>query len=87
MAEEYRGKVAWCIEQERLYAIPDEVQDNLVNPDLMRTVKWIDDTPDDPDSLEGHFELVPEDEDEYPLDAETVGSWDMGHRADAPPEV
>lgn len=71
----YEGKVAWCIEDERLYAIPDDVEDKRVNPDFCRTVLWIDDSPDDPDDLSGHFELVPEAEDTYPVTESERGNW------------
>lgn len=72
----YGGKVAWCTEQERYYAIPDTTEDRFVNPDKCRTVNWFPDN-DDPDDLGGHFELVPEDEDTYPREDELVGNWDQ----------
>lgn len=72
----YEGKVAWCTEQDRYYAIPDEVEDRLVNPDKCRTVNWFPDN-DDPEDRGGHFELVPEGEDTYPRKDEAVGNWDQ----------
>lgn len=66
MAEEYTGKVAWDTAESRYYAIPDEVEDKYVLADDCQTVNWIADN-DDPEDLGGHFELVPESEDTYPV--------------------
>jgi hypothetical protein len=66
MADPYTGKVAWSCEEERLYAIPDDVEDKNVSPDECRSVLWVDEAPDDPDDGAGHWELVPEAEDTYP---------------------
>jgi hypothetical protein len=76
MADEYTGKVAYQMERERYYAIPDHVQDNMVNPDQCRTVNWVPDNDDD-DDPGGHFELVPESEDTFPVDESESGTWNM----------